>query len=189
LIRQILFIVFISVYTVSAQTQDTTDEYTLRRSNPSDSYERRVSSTSDAFLSDKKVFYGGNLGLMLGSFTNIMLNPRINIYESKVSSILGTGLMYQYIHDRIWNVRYNIAGVNFLVHKLLYNTLFVGVEYEMLRIWSGENFFWSYPFMIGGGYITLGQDNFYSIGLFYPVHQGANQVYPNSIIFRFNIGF
>ncbi|MFN3952509.1 MAG: hypothetical protein ACK4KT_08920 [Thermaurantimonas sp.] len=169
---------------VHAQQKDTTDEYTLRRVE--DSYEYRTQSSSDPW-GEKRVFYGGNFGLSFGNFTNIMLNPRVSVYEPVSKSILGGGLIYQYINN--FGNRFNIGGFNLLAHKLIYNTLYFGIESEMLHIWSRNVGYWSYPFMVGGGFFSVFTGGFYSFGLFYPVYQGANPIYPNTVILRFNIGF
>lgn len=180
--RVLVFLVFFSH--LSAQHNENQDEYTLRRID--DSYEQRNTRGSDMW-GDKRVFYGGNFGLLFGNFTNVTLNPRVNVYEPVTKSILGAGGMYQYINN--FGNRFNIGGINFLAHKLIFNTIFLGVESEMLHIWNRTGGFWSYPFMVGGGFISVFSGGFYSFGLFYPIYQGANQIYPETVLFRFNIGF
>lgn len=182
--KRLLLVFCVLTSQLFAQQRDTTDEYTLRRAE--DSYERRISNSSDVW-GNKRIFYGGNVGLGFGNFTNILLNPRINLYEPTTKSILGGGVMYQYINN--FGNKFNIAGINLLAHKLLFNTAFVGIESEMLYIWNRTGGIWSYPFMVGGGFISVSPGGFYSFGLFYPIYQGVNPIYPNTIIFRFNFGF
>lgn len=183
----IYFVCFIGL-TSHAQTD------TLRRKTPYGSQPQKHNSFSD--LKDKLYFAGG-LGLRLGTYTYIGLQPMLGVKLTDQLSI-GAGVNYNYFKANYQSYAYEttIYGVNTFARYLILDNVFVQAGWDRLNV---PNYFsinpdsraWVDNILIGAGYKQAISDNssFVMMG-FYNINETPLSPYGNPIFQAgINIGF
>jgi hypothetical protein len=123
-------------------------------------YPQREINTDSTFSFKERGYFGGNLGLQLGTVTLVDLSPLAGVMlSSKLST--GLGATYQYYEDNRFqgNAGSSYGGRAFVRYNVLPN-IFAYSELESIN-WNAYNYAqdafqrtWTEAFFIGAGYFT-----------------------------------
>lgn len=171
--KKIQFALIISLIILNVYGQDTTQVY-----------EAPVQQKKESSNIKDKIYYGGNIGLSFGSYTQIGIFPLIGY---KITPKLSTGLKitYQYIKDNRFSSTYttsNYGGSLFARYRVI-PPLYLHAEYEVINyeLYNsiGESSRTWVPFMlVGAGYSQrLGGNSWLNIQILFDVLQNAKSPY------------
>ena len=147
-----------------------------------------------------KLFFGGNLGLMFGSYTYINISPIVG-YQVKPSLAVGVGVVYEYVKDNRF-VNYNfettIWGGKLFVQTVVLDFLILYAENNFLSLerqyYDAKNnypetgrFFLNVPWVGGGIFQKAGNGGVYLMILF-NLNTSMNSPY-SDYEFRIGINF
>lgn len=162
--------------------------------------------TEEKLSPKDRIFFGGNIGLQIGTITQIEIAPLVG-YRITPRLAAGLGIKYEYYKENTYfaNFETHIYGgrifSNYLFIKDLNNViplgfnggLFVQGEYEALNLetrifdvlneYPGQDRFWLHSVLVGGG-LRIPAGERASINL----NESANTPYSNPII-RFGVYF
>jgi len=144
-----------------------------------------------------KLFFGGNLGLMFGSYTYVNISPIVG-YRVKPHLSVGTGAIYEYIKDnRYLNYEFEttIWGGKLFAQTIVLDFLILYAENNFLslerRYYDAKNnypetgrFFLNVPWVGGGFYQGTSNGGMYFMVLF-NLNTSMNSPYSN---YEFRIG-
>lgn len=141
-----------------------------------------------------KVYFGGNLGLQLGTSTFVELSPLAGYrFTEKFSA--GVGLTFQYYHynDGYYDLETNVFGGRVFGRYMFTDYLFGHVEYEYLNLEAFDFYRRRVDvesFLAGGGYMQrLGGNSAVVAMILYNFTESAYTPYQNPIIrIGINIG-
>jgi len=152
-----LFVFIFSLHTLLIQAQERIGKETKQSNNAPETFQ-------------KHLFTGGNIGLQLGTISNIDISPmlgyRINDYIA-----FGVGATYQFYryHDYYYDQRTEIYGGRVFTRIYPFKMVFLHAEYEMLNLESaifdpGYNSYSNKRFnvfnpLVGAGYKQEMNDN------------------------------
>ncbi len=159
-----------------------------------------------------RIFFGGNIGLQIGTITQIEIAPLVG-YRITPRLSAGLGIKYEYYKENTYfaNFETHIYGgrlfSNYLFIKDLNNVIplgfnggiFVQGEYEALNLETrifdvlnehpGQDRFWLHSVLVGGGLrIPAGERASINLTILYNLNESANTPYSNPII-RFGVYF
>ncbi len=142
----------------------------------------------------QRVFFGGNLGLQLGTITSIEVSPLMG-YRLTERWIAGVGITYMYYEDKRYSPTYstNIYGGRLFTRYYLFGDFFAHAEYELLSYEQMTYLSWEKTrrnvssYLIGGGYRQwLGASAAVNLMVLFNLNDTEYSVYNNPI---FRIGF
>jgi hypothetical protein len=123
-------------------------------------YPQREINTDSTFSFKERGYFGGNLGLQVGTVTLVDLSPLVGVMLSPKFST-GIGATYQYYEDNRFqgNAGSSYGGRAFVRYNVLPN-IFAYSEVESIN-WNAynnpqDNFqrTWTEAFFVGGGYFA-----------------------------------
>ncbi len=146
-------------------------------------YEETSQNKQEKSFSDK-IYYGGNIGLALGSYTMIGVYPLVGY---KVTPSLSTGLKvgYEYISDKRYSSNHTTSnyGASIFARYRIIQPLYVhleyaGMNYELYNQLGESNRRWV-PFLLAGaGYSQhLGGRTWLVAQILFDVLQNSNSPY------------
>jgi hypothetical protein len=146
---------------------------------------------------EKKLFFGGNLGLLFGSYTYINLSPSVG-YRVHPKLSTGAGIVFEYVNDKTTSYPYETAiyGGKVFAQSVLFDHLILYAEDNFLSLekkyYDAVNhypetgrFMVQVPWVGGGIYNKMGNGGVYAMILF-NLNRTANSPYPP---YEFRIGF
>jgi hypothetical protein len=114
-----------------------------------------------------KIYFGGNIGLSLGSYTQVSATPLVG-YKITPKISTGVKVTYEYIKDNRYTPAFstsNYGGGLFGRYRLT-PALYAHAEYDMLSMENYDTYYnlqrdWVPMFLVGGGYSQKISDNAY----------------------------
>lgn len=181
MIKRLLFLVLLVALVNSAQAQ------------------RYFDAEEDSVSFKDRVYFGGNFGLQLGTFTNIEVSPLVGYMVTPDFSV-GMGGTFQYLKGEIFDpflggtFEYDTkiyGGRTFARHNID-EQFFAYTEIELINLEVpsfDENRLrreWVEGFFIGGGYTQqiFGRSSFNVMLLYNLLHDNIRSPYPNAFIVR-----
>lgn len=163
-----------------------------------------ISDTSTSQSTEKKgfelsrFFFGGNIGFMLGDYTNIELSPLVGYHLTKRLS-LATQVKYNYVNSKHFSLSFSNYGFALSSSYNITKQIFAHVEYEYLSIDSKLYNLWGlytnekriafHNILVGGGYRTpIGERSYANLLILWNISDNAYSLYNNPII-RINFEF
>jgi len=143
-----------------------------------------------------KVFFGGNLGLQVGSVTYINVAP---IVGYKVTDRYRVGVGINYIYTNYFGQAHHLIGGRLFQQFFVWKGIFLHAEYEFMDYPSGyvnngtnkiqRNI--ANAFNLGAGYQqNFGRRAFTNVMILYNViHDRNNTIYNTPWSLRFTVGF
>jgi len=185
--KQFFLLVFILTTVFSASAQFIDDE------------EPEYASDTIPKFTDK-LFFGGNVGLMFGSYTYVNISPIVG-YHVHPSLSVGIGAIYEYIKDdRYLNYEFEttIWGGKLFAQTVVFDFLILYAENNLLSLesqyYDAKNnypetgrFFLNVPWAGGGFYQKAGRGGMYFMVLF-NLNNSMNSPY-SDYEFRIGINF
>ena len=155
-------------------------------------------SAQDEKFSDR-LFFGGNLGLQIGSYTYIEISPLAGYrVTDRLSAGLGAKYIYYSVDDKSYVPAYhystNIYGGSIFTRFLVVENLFAHAEFELINLEAYDGYFnagrRTVPnLFLGGGYrMPMGDRSSFSILALWEVIEDRYSPY-QSPIFRLGFGF
>lgn len=145
----------------------------------------------------ERMTYGGAVWLNFGSFTYIMLNPRVGYYATD-RLLTGIGVTYIYSKDNRFTpaLEQSVYGINPFVNYNLFQGVGVGAEFDLINadvyIINPQTFeyeidrLWVPHLFLGASYFPPGQGGF--LGIYWNVLDEPRSFYSNPVI-RFGFMF
>ena len=143
------------------------------------------------------LFFGGNLGLVFGSYTYINISPIIG-YKITDDFSAGTGFIYEYVRDTRYRPYYEttIYGGKFFTQYVLFDYVILYAEDNILSLESkyydvihnypdDGRFVLNVPWVGGGIYQKAGKGGMYFMILF-NLNSGPNSPYST---YEYRLGF
>ncbi len=162
----------------------------------------QTNASTNAAVSDStkttgsKIYYGGNIGLSLGSYTKIGIYPLIGYkLTPKLSS--GLKIAYEYISNTLYSTKYtsyNYGGSLLLryriVPKLYAHIEYETINFELYNLTGSTGREWVPFFYVGGGYSQpMGNNVWLNAQVLFDVLQDGNSPYSEwSPFFSVGIG-
>lgn len=171
--KKILYLFIVCLLVANLYGQDSTDVY-----------QAPVQQKTEKSNVKDKIYYGGNIGLSFGSYTQIGIYPLIG-YKVTPKLSAGVKITYQYIKDNRFNSTYttsNYGGSVFARFRII-PQLYLHSEYEMMnyKLYNsvGEYDRTWVPFLyVGAGYSQrLGSNTWLNVQVLFDVLQNANSPY------------
>lgn len=143
-----------------------------------------------------KFFFGGNLGLQVGSVTYINIAP---IVGYKITDRYRAGIGINYIYTNYFGQANHLVGMRFFQQFFVWKGIFLHGEYEFMNYPTGyfdggtgkqiHNI--ANSFNLGAGYQqNFGRRAFTNVVILYNViHDRNNTIYNNPWSLRFTVGF
>jgi len=156
----------------------------------------------------ERIFFGGNIGLQIGTITQIEIAPLVG-YRITPRLSAGLGVKYEYYKDffyethiyggRLFSNYLFIKDLNNIIPLGFNGGLFIQGEYEALNLetrvfdvlneYPGQDRFWLHSVLVGGGLrLPAGKRSSINLTILYNLNQTANTPYSNPII-RFGVYF
>ena len=146
----------------------------------------------------KRLFFGGGLGLQLGTETIIDLSPQVG-YRFTDKFNLGIGISYlNYSYNQVPKFSTSIYGGNIFASYVLLENVFLRAEYELLSLESkvfnpylspDQQRFSVQSILVGGGYrYPIGARSYLNMMILWNLNETAYSPYSNPII-RMNFEF
>lgn len=142
-------------------------------------YSQNRDSSSNKKLTDN-LFTGGGLGLQFGYRTIIDISPIIG-YRINEKAAIGTGIIYQYLKYKDFDIKSNTYGAKIFARHLIINNVFAHVEYEYLNLdylYFDLNGNYLYKRRVDVGSLFVGG------GLLYPI--GGNSKFLLMVLYNLN---
>ena len=161
----LLIIAFTAILLPNVIAQDTT------KLEPTNKKTRKIS---------EQLYFGGSVGLSIGSYTQVGLYPLIGY---KVTPKLSAGLKftYQYISDSRYTPSYttsNYGGSVFARYRII-PLIYAHVEYETINyeFYDSSREFVSFLFVGGGLTKSMGRNTWLTAQVLFDVLQNSNSPY------------
>lgn len=141
----------------------------------------------------EKIFFGGNIGLQLGTITFIDLSPLAG-YRITDNLSAGLGITYMYFSDNRpqYDISTSIYGGRIFTRYLIIENVFAHIEYESLSLesdvfqfWNNNlhNRFWVTSFFVGGGYKQyIGERSSVNLLVLWNLNESIYSLYSNPVI-------
>ncbi len=150
----------------------------------------------------QRIFYGGNLGLRFGDYTNISINPHIGYRVSNRISA-GIGGNYIYVKSSFFNYEFSLWGGNVFASYTLFknidelipfltpnSSVLIFGEYNVMNV---EDYFknhhqhiemkWMVSPLLGLAYQTqMGRRSYVLISVLFNLNESRHSVYPNPVL-------
>lgn len=150
----------------------------------------------------QRIFYGGNLGLRFGDYTNVSINPHVGYRISNRFSA-GIGGNYIYVRSRFFNYEFSLWGANVFASYTVFkhidelipfltpnSSVLIYGEYNVMNV---EDYFknhhshidmkWMVSPMLGPAYQTqIGRRSYALISVLFNFNESRYSVYPNPVV-------
>lgn len=154
-----------------------------------ESTEDSTSQNEEAKFSDK-LFFGGNLGLMFGSVTNVNISPTVG-YRITPELGVGIGPIYEFYSDKreyVTHFSTSIYGGKIFAQSLLFETVILYFENNLISLENKHfnnsqnapetgRYLTNVPWIGGGYYQVIGNGGVFAMVLF-NLNQNRNSPYP-----------
>jgi len=177
----LLFILFFSMLSFAQFIDDEEPEY----------------ATNDSLSFKNRLIFGGNLGLVFGTYTYINISPTVG-YKIKPDFAAGVGVIYEYVNDKTYRPYYEttIFGGKLFVQHVLFDCVILYAEnntlslekryYDRIHSYPQEGrFILNVPWVGGGFYQRSGKGGMYLMILF-NLNNSANSPYSS---YEYRMGF
>lgn len=144
-----------------------------------------VKPKKEPFNVKDRLWYGGGIGLSLGTVTAIQLDPVVGLKLGKGRKLsVGTGPSYFYFQDKRYQPAFSYTGIGYRVlsRYLFFDRAFAHAEFYHLNvdrlIGLGSKRTWVPHLLVGGGYREpMGEYSSVYIQVLWEVLNDPNSVY------------
>ncbi len=144
-----------------------------------------------------KLIFGGNVGIVFGSYTYVNISPIVG-YKIKPEFSAGLGVIYEYVNDKTYKPYYKttIYGAKLFAQYVLFDYVILYAENNSLSLESKYydrihnypekgRFILNVPWIGGGVYQKSGRGGMYLMVLF-NLNNTTNSPYPS---YEYRMGF
>lgn len=142
------------------------------------------------FDNNRKMVFGGSLGLQFGTQTIMDVSPMIAFRPGNrfMVGVSPTYKYYSYIpYNNSGRYRSNVLGGGLFARYYIIEQLFTHCEYEFLHYRSFDGISMNYndykSLLVGGGYMQrIGARSYYSVSILWNLNDTYNSIYNNPVI-------